>query len=340
MPVRLAVDAMGGDAGPRTNVAGALLALSVDPELEVCLFGDLALLEQSLKTHHLSQVYRSRLTLHPCEQVIEMDDQPSSVLRNKKQSSMHQAVKAVAESQCDACVSSGNTGALMLIGRHTLGMLPGIDRPAISTAIPSRQAPCYLMDLGANVDCQAEHLLQFAQMGSEMIRCVHGIEQPRVGLLNLGHEPIKGNVQVKQAAELLKQAPNVNYCGYLEGDQIFQGEVDLVVCDGFVGNIALKTSEGLALFLTDQIQAYFARNWYSRWVSQLARPILRQLKDQMDPVRYNGASFLGLNGCLVKSHGNASARGFSYALLRAATEARQALPQQLQKRLGQDQALD
>ena len=333
MQVNLAVDAMGGDLGPRTKVAGVLLALAADPQLQVTLVGNKPLLQSLLSSHQLSKAFAARIQLLPSQDEILMQDTPASVLRSKKQSSMHLAVQLVAEGQCAACVSAGNTGALMLIARHYLGMQPGIERPAISTAIPTRKGHSYLLDLGANVDCQAEHLFQFALMGSEMVRCVDGLDRPRVGLLNVGREAVKGNAQVKLAAHLMQQSEHLNYIGYLEGDEIFKGEVDLVVCDGFVGNVALKTSEGLARFLSEQILGLFSKSLYSRLVSLMARPVLRQLKEQMDPVRYNGGSFLGLKGTVVKSHGNADARGFSYAVLRAATEARQGLCARLQEQL-------
>ena len=337
MQVNLAIDAMGGDSGPRTNVAGVVLALAHDPQLKVTLVGDKPLLQSLLSQHHLTGEFANRISLLHSKDCIAMQDAPASVLRSKKQSSIHLAVQLVAEGQCQACVSAGNTGALMLIGRHYLGMQPGIERPAISTAIPTRKGHSYLLDLGANVDCQAEHLLQFALMGSVMVQCVDGLAYPKVGLLNVGREAIKGNTQVKLAAHLIEQNPLLNYVGFLEGDEIFKGDVDLVVCDGFVGNVALKTSEGLARFLSEQIQSLFAKSFYSRLVSLMARPVLKQLKQQMDPVRYNGGSLLGIKGSVVKSHGNADARGFSYAILRAATEARQGLSARL---LEQMQRLD
>jgi len=331
--VNLAIDAMGGDSGPRTNVAGAVLALAQDPQLHVTLVGDKALLQSLLSQHHLTDEFAHRIALLHSKDQITMKDAPASALRSKKHSSIHLAVQLVASGQCHAGVSAGNTGALMLIGRHYLGMQPGIERPAISTAIPTRKGHSYLLDLGANVDCQAEHLLQFALMGSVMVQCVDGLAYPKVGLLNVGREAIKGNTQVKLAAHLIEEHPLLNYVGYLEGDEIFKGDVDLVVCDGFVGNVALKTSEGLARFLSEQIQGLFAQSAYSRLVSLMARPLLKQLKQQMDPVRYNGGSLLGLKGSMVKSHGNADARGFSYAILRAATEARQGLASRLLKQM-------
>lgn len=330
MQINLAIDAMGGDLGPRTNIAGALLALLQDPLLSITLVGNKEQLQALLLQHHLSREFAERIHVLASDQVIGMDEAPASVLRNRKNSSMHLAIQLVAQGQCQGVVSGGNTGALMLISRHYLGMLPGIERPAISTAIPTYKGRTYLLDLGANIDCQPEHLLQFALMGSVMVSRVEGQAQPKVALLNVGHEAIKGNSLVKGASALISQHPNLNYVGYIEGDKIFNGEVDLVVCDGFTGNIALKTSEGLARYLSGQIQDLFHKNLYSRLVGLMARPLLHRLKQQMDPVRYNGGSFLGLQGCVVKSHGNADAKGFSYAILRAANEARQGLANHLE----------
>ncbi len=325
MQINLAIDAMGGDLGPRTTIAGALLALAQDPLLSITLVGNKEQLTTLLLQHHLSREFSARIHLLASDGVIAMDEAPASALRNRKNSSMHLAVKLVAQGLCQGVVSAGNTGALMLISRYYLGMLQGIARPAISTAIPTYKGHSYLLDLGANIDCQPEHLLQFALMGSAMVTSVEGKANPRVALLNIGHEAIKGNNLVKEAARLISQHPCLNYVGYVEGDKIFSGDVDLVVCDGFTGNIALKTSEGLARYLSGQIQDLFQTNWYSRLVGFMARPLLHRLKQQMDPVRYNGGSFLGLQGCVVKSHGNADAQGFYFAILRAAIEARKKL---------------
>lgn len=330
MQINLAIDAMSGDLGPRTNIAGVLLAMVYDPLLSVTLVGKKQALQTLLLQHHLSREFAARIYLLASDDVIGMDEAPASVLRNRKKSSMHLAVKLVAQNLCQGVVSAGNTGALMLISRHYLGMLSGIERPAISTAIPTYKGRSYLLDLGANIDCQPEHLLQFALMGSVMVSSVEGKAKPRVALLNVGHEAIKGNSLVKEAANLIGQHPCLNYVGYIEGDKIFSGDVDLVVCDGFTGNIALKTSEGLARYLSGQIQDLFHNNGYSRLVGLMAKPLLHRLKQQMDPVRYNGGSFLGLQGCVVKSHGNADAQGFSFAIMRAAIEARQGLAGHLQ----------
>lgn len=331
MQINLAIDAMGGDLGPRTNIAGVLLALLQDPLLSVTLVGKKSLLETLLLEHHLSCEFAARIYLLASDDVIGMDEAPASALRNRKQSSMHLAVNLVAQNLCQGVVSAGNTGALMLISRHYLGMLSGIERPAISTAIPTYKGRSYMLDIGANIACQPEHLLQFALMGSVMVSRVEGKVKPRVALLNVGHEAIKGNSLVKEAANLMNQHSCLNYVGYIEGDKVFNGDVDLVVCDGFTGNTVLKTSEGLARYLSGQIQGLFHQNGYSRLVGFMAKPLLQRLKQQMDPVRYNGGSFLGLQGCVVKSHGNADAKGFSFAIMRAAIEARQGLAAHLQR---------
>lgn len=327
--VKIAVDAMGGDLGPRVNVAGALIALAEHPALDILLVGDRPSLESALACHALAADYAHRLQILHAPSAIAMDARPSSVLRGKADSSMHIALQQVAEGKAMACVSAGNTGALMVLGRQLLGMPPGIQRPAISTAIPTRQGRCYMLDLGANVDCEAEQLLQFALMGSAMVELVDGLKRPRVGLLNVGVEDVKGNLQVRRAAALIAACTDLNYIGYLEGDQIFQDQADVVVCDGFVGNVALKTSEGLARLLSSRIRDLFAESWYARLVSLMARPLLKRLRAQMDPVRYNGGSLLGLQGTVIKSHGSADARGMAYAIARALREAEHGLAEGL-----------
>lgn len=330
MQINLAVDIMSGDLGPRTNIAGALLALVYDPNLCLHLVGDKELLNTLLLQHHLSSEFAERIQVHPALSTVSMDADPAQAVRKLTQSSMHLAVKLVASGQCQGVVSSGNTGALMLVSRRYLGMLPGIDRPAICTSLPTRQGFSYLLDLGANTSCTPEHLLQFALMGSVMVRQLEVCAQPRVALLNIGHEATKGTDLVKQAAHLLSQHPDINYQGYIEADKIFAGQVDLVVCDGFTGNIALKAGEGTVRYVFEQLNRLLQSSWYGRCLGWLARPLLRNFKQQMDPVGYNGGSFLGLQGCVIKSHGNVDAQGFATAILRAGTEVRQGLAQQLQ----------
>jgi glycerol-3-phosphate acyltransferase PlsX len=242
-----------------------------------------------------------------------MDESPALALRKKKDSSMRVAINLVKQDEVDAVVSAGNTGALMATARFVLRMLPGIDRPALCTAIPNAKAHTHMLDLGANIDSSAAHLYQFALMGSELVNAIDGIEAPRLGLLNIGEEEIKGNEQVKLAHELIKQG-NFNYQGFVEGNDIFSGKVDLIVCDGFVGNVALKTSEGLAKMLSTELKAEFTRTLFSKIAAALALPVLKTFMRRFDHRRYNGASLLGLQGIVVKSHGNVDALAYATAI--------------------------
>ncbi|SCZ74789.1 phosphate:acyl-[acyl carrier protein] acyltransferase [Pseudomonas sp. NFPP18] len=261
-----------------------------------------------------------------------MDEKPSQALRGKPDSSMRVALELLRDEKVQACVSAGNTGALMALSRYVLKTLPGIDRPAMVAAIPTQRGYCQLLDLGANVDCSAEHLLQFAVMGSVAAETL-GIVRPRVALLNIGTEDIKGNQQVKLAASLLQQARGLNYIGFVEGDGLYRGEADVVVCDGFVGNILLKSSEGLATMIAARIEALFRQNLLSRAVGALALPLMRRLQADLAPARHNGASFLGLQGIVVKSHGSAGVQGFQSAIQRALIEIQEDLPRRLHGRL-------
>ena len=255
-----------------------------------------------------------------------MDDPVSVALRNKKDSSMRVAINQVKEGRAQAAISAGNTGALMAVSRFVLKTLKGIDRPAICTAIPTRDGHCHMLDLGANVDSEPEHLLQFALVGDAVVRAVDGIEKPRVALLNIGEEEIKGNEQIKEAAQLLQDNPLLNYVGFVEGDGIFRGEADVIVCDGFVGNVALKTMEGVASMIGGMIREEVSRNWLNKLSAVLALPLLGGLKSRLNPQRYNGASLVGLNGVVVKSHGGADVQGFLAALQVALHEAQRNVP--------------
>nr|WP_275298137.1 phosphate acyltransferase PlsX [Halomonas campisalis] len=327
---------MGGDAGPRAAVQGSAVAVQAWPGLEVDLFGPRSLLEIELESlpRHLAAA-GSHLAVHHAADVIRQDQRPSDALRRGERSSMAQMLGHLAGKHAVAGVSSGNTGALMALARRELGMVADIPRPAISTAIPVRgEGLCYLLDLGANVDVGAERLVDFARMGDVMARHVDGLEAPRVALLNVGSEGTKGSASVREADAWLRELPGLRYCGFVEGDGIFAGAADVVVCDGFVGNAVLKASEGLARMLIERVQTTFEAHWSSRLVGLLARPALRRLKGELDPVRYNGASLLGLAGIVIKSHGGADATGFSYAVLRAAREVSQDLPSRLAQELG------
>jgi glycerol-3-phosphate acyltransferase PlsX len=279
-----------------------------------------------------SGVDRSRLLVVNATEVITMEDRPSQVLRGKADSSMRVALQLVASGQAQACVSAGNTGALMALSRFVLKTLPGIDRPAMVAAIPTQRGYCQLLDLGANVDCSADNLFQFAVMGSVAAEAL-GVPRPRVALLNVGTEDIKGNQQVKLAASLLQAAPGLNYTGFIEGDGLYRGEADVVVCDGFVGNILLKSSEGLATMIGERIEALFTQSMVARAIGTVALPLLKRLKADLAPARHNGASFLGLQGIVVKSHGSAGVLGFQSAIQRALIEIQENLPERLHSRL-------
>ena len=311
---------MGGDHGPKVTVAAALAFAAEFPNAELKLVGNADRLESRLRRAAPDKAVRDRLTIVHASEVVAMDEAPALALRNKKDSSMRVAINLVKSGEVDACVSAGNTGALMAIARFVLKMLPGIDRPAISTVVPTMTGQTRLLDLGANVDCTAEHLLQFAIMGSILTNAVQHIAAPRVGLLNIGEEEIKGNEVVKQAAEMLR-ATDLNFVGNVEGDGVYKGEADVVVCDGFVGNVALKISEGLAQMMGRFLREEFERNLLTRLVALLALPVLSRFKKRLDHRRYNGATLLGLKGTVIKSHGSADAFAFGYAIREAYHEA-------------------
>ncbi len=326
----IAIDAMGGDFGPRFIVPASIACLAESPSLHVVLVGQTALLEEIIARH--PGVDRSRLHVKHAGEVVGTNERPSQALRGKPDSSMRVALELVRDGYAQACVSAGNTGALMALSRHLLKTLPGIDRPAMVTAIPTRTGSCHLLDLGANVDCSAEHLHQFAVMGVVAAEAL-GTPHPRVALLNIGTEEIKGNQQVKLAASLLQKEEGLNFIGYVEGDGLYRGEADVVVCDGFVGNILLKSSEGLVSLVSSRLEALFRSGFTSRLVGVLALPVLRRLQAELAPARHNGASFLGLQGIVVKSHGSAGQEGFQSAIRRAVVEVRENLPRRLHGRL-------
>ncbi|BBP82117.1 phosphate acyltransferase [Pseudomonas sp. Pc102] len=321
---------MGGDFGPRCIVPASIACLAEFPSLHLILVGQAPLLEELIAREN--GVDRQRLSVEHASEVVGMDERPSQALRGKPDSSMRIALDLVRAGRAQACVSAGNTGALMALSRYMLKTLPGIDRPAMVSAVPTAKGHCHLLDLGANVDCSAEHLYQFAVMGSVAAEAL-GVSRPRIALLNVGTEDIKGNQQVKLASSLLQQAEGLNYIGYIEGDGLYRGEADVVVCDGFVGNILLKSSEGLASMISARIEALFTDSLGSRMVGALALPLLRRLQGDLAPARHNGASFLGLQGIVVKSHGAAGSDGFQSAIRRALIEIRENLPQRLHGRL-------
>jgi glycerol-3-phosphate acyltransferase PlsX len=326
--VRLAVDCMGGDHGPAVTLPACRAFLDKHPTAELLLVGRTAELAAAADW--------PRCTVVAASEVVEMHDSLEVALRRKKDSSMRVAIGQL-KGSAHACVSAGNTGALMAVARYLLKTTDGIDRPAIATVMPNvNDGFTTVLDLGANVDCTAEHLLQFAVMGSALVAAVNGNENPTVGLLNIGEEAIKGSDLIKRAGELLRAASDaghLNFQGNVEGNDIFAGTVDIVVCDGFVGNVALKTSEGLAAMLTSFIKQEFTRNWYSKFAALVALPVLKHFKHRVDHRRYNGAALLGLRGLVFKSHGSADAFAFEHALARAYDAARNRLLDRVHDRI-------
>ena len=330
METTVAIDCMGGDHGPSVTVPAALSFQKAHPRGNIILVGLQEAIEAELHLHHAAP--GPQLRVHNASQAVDMDEAPASALRGKKDSSMRVAINLVKTGEAHACVSAGNTGALMAIARFVLKTLPGIDRPAIAGILPTIKGEAYVLDLGANVNCTPEHLLQFAIMGSTLVSALQHKERPSIGLLNIGEEEIKGNEVVKQAAELLR-ASGLNFYGNVEGDDIFKGTTDVVVCDGFVGNVALKSAEGLAKMLRTFLTEEFKRNWFTYICGALAVPVLKAFKRRVDPGRYNGASLLGLKGIVVKSHGSADIFAFQNAIQRAFDEVREDVLQRISQRL-------
>jgi glycerol-3-phosphate acyltransferase PlsX len=330
LSLTIALDAMGGDHGPDVVVPAALSALKDNKSLKLILVGDQETLSAVLKQHGAD--VGPRLQIKHATQVVAMDELPSIALRTKKDSSMRVAINLVQEGKASACVSAGNTGALMATSRFVLKTLPGIDRPAIITSLPAITGHTHMLDLGANVDSSADVLLQFAVMGSVLVQAVDSKPAPTVGLLNIGEEEIKGSERVKEAARLLSQS-DINYVGYVEGDDIYKGTVDVVVCDGFVGNVALKTSEGVASMISHFMKQQFNRNLFTKLSALIAMPVLKLIKHRIDPRRYNGASFVGLNGIVIKSHGGADVFAFANAIKEAVREVDKSVPERINQQL-------
>lgn len=322
---------MGGDVGVDVTVPAAIHSLKRHSNLNIILVGDESLI--SSKLVKLGESNNKRIIIHPTTEVVEMDESPQSALKNKKKSSMRESINLVKSGNAKACISAGNTGALMATARFVLKMLPGIDRPAIASYLPNQKgkSTC-LLDLGANSDCTAEHLLQFAIMGAMLVTALSKKKNPTLGLLNIGSEEIKGNETVKQASLLLKKS-HLNFLGNVEGDDIFKGTADVIVTDGFVGNIALKTTEGLAHMLGYFLSEEYKKNIFTKFMALISLPVLRAFKKRVDPRRYNGASFLGLNGIVVKSHGSADIFGFSYAIETAIHEMENKIIDKIKKQL-------
>lgn len=326
----IAIDVMSGDYEPREYVAGAVRALADDPQLRVLLVGDKQLLEATLAA--LPAAARERAVAVATSQVVTMDDKPREAIRHKKDSSMRVAIDLVHERRACAAVSAGNTGALTAIAHFVLKTLPGVERAAIISAIPAAHGHTHMLDLGANTKATPEQLRQFATMGSIIARDVYGLAAPRIGLLNIGEEDMKGH-EVVQAAHALLQQAGLNYVGFVEGDDIFSGDVDVVVTDGFTGNVALKTMEGVAGLIADRLRQEFQASWADRLAGLIARPVLRRAAAGLDPRRYNGACMVGLAGIVVKSHGRADGVAFARAIGTAALAARRGLTEHIAQAL-------
>ena len=335
MTVSISVDAMGGDFGPKITVPASLNFLKSHPDASITLVGNESIIKKFLKKPIESF---DRLSIIHTTQFVTMDESPQSALKNKKSSSMRLAINLVKEGAADAIVSAGNTGALMATGRFVLRMLPGIDRPAIASFLPNQKGTSCMLDLGANADCTSHHLTQFAIMGSILSSVISKKKKPSVGLLNIGSESIKGNEVTKETYELLKKS-HLNFYGNVEGNDIFKGTTDVVVCDGFVGNISLKTTEGLAKMFADFLGQEFKKNIGTKFLALFALPVLKAFKRRLDPRRYNGAAFLGINGIVVKSHGSADAFSFEHALMTAYEEANSKMIAKISKQLKIDQKL-
>lgn len=331
--ITIAIDAMGGDHGPDVTVPAAFQLLAKNPMVKLILVGNQEILNAKVAAQN--KKFKDRIIIQHAPEEVLMDELPSKALRNKKNSSMRIAINLVKDGTAQACVSAGNTGALMATARFVLKTLPGIDRPAITTSfptvIPNKNA--HVLDLGANVDSDANYLFQFAVMGSVLSTVIDNISQPKVALLNIGSEENKGNEQIKNAAQILAENKNVNYVGFIEADDIFKGIVDVIVCDGFIGNIMLKSIEGVLKLVIFYAKRNATSNFYSKLMALLAFPMLKKLYKEIDPSKYNGATLIGLQGVVIKSHGGANVTAFTYALERAIFETEKQVPQRIRDEL-------
>jgi len=326
----IALDAVSGDHGLSEIIPAAILTLNKHPDLKLTLVGDENLIRSALRENNYSE--NNKLHVKHASEVVEMYEQPAMALRNKKDSSMRVTINLVKNGEADACVSAGNTGALMATARFVLKMLPGIGRPAICTVMPGINGYTRILDLGANLNPSSKELFQYAVMGAEITRAVEDIDEPRVALLNVGSEEIKGNNRVKQAANLLANS-HLDYVGFVEGNDIYSGKVDVIVCDGFSGNIALKASEGVAELLIFHAKNEFQKTLYGKLVAMVSLPVLKSIRSQIDPRKYNGASLLGLRGIVVKSHGSADKISFAHAIEEAMMEIEKKVPERIISRL-------
>ncbi len=328
--ITIALDAMGGDYGVHVVVPAALAALKQSPDLHLILVGDEHAMHAELHRHRACA--GERLSLQHAAQQVGMDEPAAQALRGKKDSSMRVAIDLVKDGRAQACVSAGNTGALMATARFVLKTLPGVDRPAIISALPAIHGHTHMLDLGANSECNAQHLFEFAVMGSALVSAMENIERPRVGLLNIGTEEIKGTEIIKEAARLMAGS-DLNYIGFVEGDAIYTDPPDVIVCDGFSGNIALKTSEGVARMIRHYLKQEFGRTLFTRLAALCALPVLKAFQSRIDPRLYNGATLIGLQGVVIKSHGGADAMGYAQAIQVAEREARKDVPRIIGERL-------
>jgi len=322
----IAIDAMGGDIGLDVTVPAAIEILKEFKQLNIILVGDEIAINNKLTSY--SDSLCKNIKVQAASQIVDMDEKPAAALRGKKDSSMRVSINLVKSGEADACVSAGNTGALMATARFVLKTLPGIDRPAICTALPTETGHTHMLDLGANIDLSAEHLFEFAVMGSVLSSAVDDNDKPSIGLLNIGQEAMKGNEQVQQAGKLIAES-SLNYYGFIEGDDIYKGTVDVVVADGFVGNISLKSAEGVAKMMTYYIKREFNRNWLTKLGALITMPILNSFKHKLDTRKYNGASLLGLKGIVIKSHGSADIISYTYAIKEAIAEVDKNVPERI-----------
>jgi len=335
--ISIAIDCMGGDFGPSVTIPAVKSILSnatsFSPDIiNFQLFGQIKEINAFLADFKLAD--HPNIEVFDSEDDVLMTDKPSIALKNKKKSSMRLALESLRDGRAHACVSAGNTGALMAISRFILKMLPGIDRPAIISALPTYQnGQVYFLDLGANVDCDEKRLAQFAIMGNELCKRIDGVESPRVGLLNVGEEEFKGSEKLRKAADLLDQIEEINYAGFIEGNHIFSGDYQVVVTDGFTGNNVLKASEGLSQFLIDRIKQAFHKNWWTRFIGLLAKPMINLFKDEINPERYNGACLIGLRGVVIKSHGSANVEATVCAIEEAIIQAKKKVPSRIRESL-------
>ena len=331
----IALDMMGGDYGPRSSIPAAVCAVNAHANLTLILCGNEQVITNQLES--LDSLSHPRLIIRHCSEVVTNACEPALAVRSKKDSSMRVALDLVKSGEAQACVSSGNTGALFFMAHYVLKMLPGVKRPALISAVPTeRKNPVYLLDLGANVHCDSEILYQFGIMGSVVAGQALGCDNPKVSLLNIGSEDIKGHEAIKQAAQLMQQSPYINYTGYSEGSDIFSGKADVIVCEGFVGNVALKTCEGIAKLIMKKFTSALEKHLIYKCMAFILSPIIKKLYNRVNPDQYNGASLVGLRGIVVKSHGNAGTKAFYSAILEAVKESERQVPEKIKAKLEQE----